>query len=305
MKVVVVGLGVQGKKRLAVAGSDVAATVDPVAPEADHRCIEQVPLHCYDAAIVSVPDAAKPPILRYLLGRGKHVLVEKPLLHEVDSIQVEAARAGVTCYTAYNHRFEPNIIRLRDAVRSGILGRIHLAKFCYGNGTAADVRRSPWRDRGLGVVADLGSHLLDLADLLLGRPAGSFRLWSLNRFENRAPDHAVLGNEEMPRIILETSLIAWRNTFQIDLFGDQGSAHVEGLCKWGPSRFLVRRRVLPSGKPPEEGVLVEQPDPTWAAEYRHFLDMCRTAQSNLDNDIWMAGVFRNLQDQAEGQRWAA
>ena len=52
MKVVVIGLGIQGKKRLAVAGSDAAATVDPFVPQADHKTIEEVPLDRYDAALV-------------------------------------------------------------------------------------------------------------------------------------------------------------------------------------------------------------------------------------------------------------
>ena len=40
MRVIIVGLGVQGRKRLAVAGYDAVATVDPVALDADYRSIE-------------------------------------------------------------------------------------------------------------------------------------------------------------------------------------------------------------------------------------------------------------------------
>ena len=80
MKVVVVGLGIQGRKRLAVAGPDVVATVDPVAPGASHRAIEAVPLDSFDAALVCTPDQPKLELLRYLLTHRKHVLVEKPLL---------------------------------------------------------------------------------------------------------------------------------------------------------------------------------------------------------------------------------
>ena len=43
MRVIVVGLGVQGKKRQAVAGDEVVATVDPVHPEATYQKIEDVP----------------------------------------------------------------------------------------------------------------------------------------------------------------------------------------------------------------------------------------------------------------------
>jgi len=44
MKVVVVGLGVQGQKRRRFAGSDYVASVDPFNLEADYRSIEVVPL---------------------------------------------------------------------------------------------------------------------------------------------------------------------------------------------------------------------------------------------------------------------
>ena len=39
-----------------------------------------MPLGDYDAALVCTPDDAKIELLTYLLGNGKHVLVEKPLL---------------------------------------------------------------------------------------------------------------------------------------------------------------------------------------------------------------------------------
>ena len=37
MKVIIVGLGVQGKKRMKVAGKDVVATVDPFVKQASHN----------------------------------------------------------------------------------------------------------------------------------------------------------------------------------------------------------------------------------------------------------------------------
>jgi hypothetical protein len=52
MKVVVVGLGIQGKKRFSVAGPDAVGTVDPVVEHATWRRIEDVPLEAYDAALV-------------------------------------------------------------------------------------------------------------------------------------------------------------------------------------------------------------------------------------------------------------
>ena len=54
MKVIVVGLGVQGAKRRAAAGSDYVASVDSAKREADYRSIEDVPLGAYPASGSSI-----------------------------------------------------------------------------------------------------------------------------------------------------------------------------------------------------------------------------------------------------------
>ena len=296
MRIVVVGLGVQGRKRLAIAGRDAVGTVDPVAAGATYRRIEDVPLEDYDAALVCTPDDAKLPLLRHLLGAGKHVLVEKPLLAEADrdllDLKALALRNHAACYTAYNHRFEPHIVRLSRVLDSGVLGRVYLAKIFYGNGTARDVRNSDWRDKGMGVFPDLGSHLLDWTLFLFGRPAASAEVWRDNRFENRASDHFQFGfRGNSPELDFEMTLVSWRNTFRCDIFAELGSAHIDCLCKWGPSTFSLRKRVLPSGRPQEETETLNCPDPTWEAEYRHFLGLCRSPATNIDNDVWINGVI--------------
>lgn len=304
LRVIVAGLGVQGLKRQRVAGADVVATVDPVVAGADYRRIEEVPLDRYEAALLCVPDPAKIEALDHLMSNGKHVMVEKPLLApegaSLTALGELARRNGAVCYTAYNHRFEPHLTRLRDTLRSEALGRIYRARFFYGNGTARDVARSPWRDRGAGVLADLGSHLLDILLFVFADPPSGFRLWAARRFENRAPDHVICAADGPPLIELEMSLVAWRNQFAADVYGERGSAHVDGLCKWGPSRFTLRRRALPSGRPLEESVTLVQSDPTWALEYAHFKRLCAAGgPGNLDNDVWINRVLGALGAEAE------
>src|SRR5258708_12428499 len=149
MRVVVVGLGVQGRKRTAIAGEEVVATVDPVLTDAGYRRIEDVPLNSYDAALLCVPDAPKVELLTYLLSNGKHALVEKPLLSEHDgdltALAELSARTGAVCYTAYNHRFEPHFMRMRDLIHSGKLGQIYTVRMYYGNRTPPPLKASPCR----------------------------------------------------------------------------------------------------------------------------------------------------------------
>jgi scyllo-inositol 2-dehydrogenase (NADP+) len=300
VKAIVVGLGIQGKKRLAFAGADAAGTVDPVIPGADYTRIEDVPLTSYDAALVCTPDEPKVKLLTYLLGHGKHVLVEKPLVAADDaaleSLKALSARTGAVCYTAYNHRFEPHLVTVKQLLDADRIGRVYHCRMFYGNGTARDVRNSPWRDRGLGVIPDLSSHMLDLSLFWFGRPSGQPQIWTTQRYENAAFDYFLMGfPEASPVLKLEGTLLSWRNTFGLDLIGERGSIHVTGLCKWGPSSLIVRDRVLPSGRPAESVDTLEQKDPTWAIEYAHFRELCsRGGVTNIDNDIWINGVLNGL-----------
>jgi scyllo-inositol 2-dehydrogenase (NADP+) len=290
---------------MTVAGNDVVATVDPVNKDAAYTSLEDVPLDTYDAACVCTPDNAKFQILEYLLKHKKHVMVEKPLIAqsrtEESALQrlAELARHSETaCYTAYNHRFEPHLARLKEVIVSRELGELYLVRGFYGNGTARDVRVSPWRDQGLGVFSDLGSHLLDLCLFLFGPPSSQPMVWARHSFENAAADHVLFGFEGCPAIQFEATLLSWRNTFGLDVIGERGSAHVDGLCKWGPSTFTIRARVFPSGKPTEHTVALEQPDPTWKAEYEYFMRLCKTGVTNIENDCWISGVLGRMRPDA-------
>jgi predicted dehydrogenase len=303
MRVIVVGLGVQGHKRRAVAGEECVATVDPVNPDARYKRVQDVPLDGYDAALVCTPDEVKVDLLTYLLSNRKHLLVEKPLFGgraELEGLKELAERNKVTCYTAYNHRFEPHFVRMKDVLDSGELGRIYRIRMFYGNGTARLVRESAWRDQGAGVLPDLGSHLLDTILFWLGRPVSGFSIQSANRFENRAYDHIVFGANGDPLIQFEITLLSWRNHHTTDVFAEKGSAHIRSLCKWGPSTFTLRDRKLPSGRPDEESVTLAQPDPTWALEYAHFKELCKSGAHNVDNDIWINDTLRSLYKELPG-----
>ncbi len=300
MRTLVVGLGVQGRKRQRFLGADFAGDVDPVVEGARWRRVEDVPLDGYDAVLACIPDAPKLETLRYMLGHGKHVLVEKPLFSPNDddlgALETLARRTGAVCYTAYNHRFEPHFVRMRDLVRSGALGRLYRCRMFYGNGTARLVRDSAWRDQGAGVLPDLGSHLLDTARFWFGDLADDVEVVSSACFENRAPDHVVLvSRRTTPQLELEMTLLSWRNHFTCDLFAEQGSAHISSLCKWGPTTFTHRTRVLPSGRPPEDETTLAQDDPTWQTEYDHFKRLCAApAPADLSNDVWLNRTLRRL-----------
>jgi predicted dehydrogenase len=299
LKIIIAGLGVQGAKRRRVAGNDVIATVDPIDKSADYKDVRDVPLDDFDAAILCIPDDPKVKLIEYLLSNKKHVLVEKPLFSKsdknIEALAELAEKNKVVCYTAYNHRFEPHFVRMRDLIQSGILGTIYSLRMFYGNGTARLVRDSEWRDRGAGVLPDLGSHLLDTLRFWFGEDFdANFRIRGAYKHENNSFDHVIIDSNNKPAIQLEMTMLSWRNHFTCDLFAEKGSAHIESLCKWGPSTFTHRTRVLPSGRPPEEIDTLVQEDPTWDSEFDH----------NLENDIWINRTLNILSNEASVTAYA-
>ena len=185
---------------------------------------------------------------------------------------------------------------MKQLIESGDLGEIYSCRLFYGNGTARLVRDSAWRDQGIGVLSDLGSHLLDTVNFWFSKQPAQFEIVAMNCFENRAPDHAVIINKQMKlQLTFEMSLFSWRNHFVCDVIAEKGSAHIESLCKWGPSRFTYRQRVFPSGRPPEQSVTLVQEDPTWALEYAYFKRLVlNNTSTNLATDLWIQQELNRL-----------
>jgi predicted dehydrogenase len=292
-------MGVQGAKRLRIAADDAVATVDPFLETADYKTVQDVPLESFDAALCCVPDEPKQELIDYLLENGKHVLVEKPLptkkRPQLERLAEKARNKGLVCYTAYNHRFEPHFVQMKELIDSGHLGEIYSIRMFYGNGTARLVRDSEWRDEGAGVLPDLGSHLLDTLNYWTGEQRDNYAINTATRFENRAFDHVTITSQGRPLIQLEMTLLMWRNHFYADVLAENGSAHISSLCKWGPSTFSVRDRIFPSGRPEERSTTLVKPDPTWAAEYTHFKNLIANGDvGNTGNDLWINDTLNQL-----------
>lgn len=297
MKYLVVGYGNIGHKRRQVLGERCAATVDPYRPEADYRRLEDVPTDVYDAAVLAVPNDTKLTLLEALLERGKHVLVEKPLVFPDEAFAERLRRTAqaheAIWYTSYNLRFEPHVQAVRRLLADRAVGDFYRAKLFYGYGTAADVAGT-WRDDRLGVIQDLASHLIDLVGYVFNRFGTEFVVWTRDAHELTGVDHCILATADR-RIVLECSYLSWKNRWVIDVVGSTGSLRAEGLTKWGPTTLTIRRRRLPSGVPDEERDVVDAADPTWAADIAYFEEMAAAGRTSCDNDRW---VSRTILDAA-------
>jgi hypothetical protein len=94
------------------------------------------------------------------------------------------------------------------------------------------------------------------------------------------------------------TLLMWKNHFTADIIAKNGSAHISSLCKWGPSKFTVRKRTLPSGLPDEKITVLTKQDPTWKLEYDWFIKSCQNPKKfnfgNITNDIWINEILNQI-----------
>ena len=122
MKVLVVGLGVQGKKRKNILNKkQFYASVDPKNKKATFNDIKEADLNEYDSVFICTPDNEKLKIINYCLKNKKNILIEKPinigLEKKIKYIEKIANKSKSIVYTAYNHRFEPHFIKIRNLIK--------------------------------------------------------------------------------------------------------------------------------------------------------------------------------------------
>ena len=129
-----------------------------------------------DAVVIASPDDQHYPQTMTAIEAGKHVFVEKPVaLNAVQARKmVMAARTvGVQTAVGFTLRWNPIVEHMRAMVEAGELGEIvsvHAQRFnsrLLGPLPHMEWRYDPNRS-GTGVLGDLGSHMIDLAQYLAG-----------------------------------------------------------------------------------------------------------------------------------------
>jgi predicted dehydrogenase len=107
---------------------------------------------------------------------GRHIYCEKPLARTLDEARrmaAEVQRAGVKCGLTFNFRFFPCVMRAKQLIDEGFVGRVFGFYGRYYRASYIDPNRPmSWRLRkeqaGGGVLIDSGAHMLDFAQWLLG-----------------------------------------------------------------------------------------------------------------------------------------
>jgi predicted dehydrogenase len=108
------------------------------------------------------------------IAAGKAVLVEKPFAmseHEAARVVSAARERGVFCMEGMWTRFLPHVVRLRELLASGRLGRVVTLTADHGQWFAEDAAHRLFAPHlGGGALLDLGIYPLSFASMVLGTP---------------------------------------------------------------------------------------------------------------------------------------
>ncbi len=125
------------------------------------------------AVVIATPNHLHAPIALAAIGRGKHVLCEKPIAMDfAESLTMLAAarRANIRHMTAFTYRFVPAMRYMAHLVHSGAVGQPY--HFRANRFQDWDKRFLSWRQMkkfaATGEMGDMLSHRFDYGHLQLG-----------------------------------------------------------------------------------------------------------------------------------------
>ena len=128
-----------------------------------------------DLVVVATPSGTHFEMAQKVLGAGKHVVVDKPAAVSADEIAqlIEVAKArGLHLIPFHNRRWDGDFLTVQKILHEHQLGRLVHMESRMDRWNPGSTRR-PWKDdtaQGGGVLLDLGTHLVDQALVLFGKP---------------------------------------------------------------------------------------------------------------------------------------
>jgi predicted dehydrogenase len=140
----------------------------------DYRAVIAEP--AVDVVSIAAPPYVHHEITLAALAAGKHVLCEKPFAMNAQQgreMYERAEQSELTHATAFNWRFLPGVMRSKELIEEGFVGRVyHVNVKWYAERQADPHIPLLWRHRkelaGFGVLGDIGPHVIDMLRWMLG-----------------------------------------------------------------------------------------------------------------------------------------
>jgi scyllo-inositol 2-dehydrogenase (NADP+) len=184
--------------------------------------------------VVNTPDKTHFELCKKALMAGKHVIVEKPFtLRYTEAMELDQLAEGKALLLSvfHNRRWDSDFLTVQKIIREGLLGRLvefesHFDRF------RTSVRSDSWKenpDSKTGTTYNLGTHLIDQALVLFGKPKAVYADIRTLREEAVNDDYfEIILKYDHIRVCLKASYLTSNPGPKFILHGTKGS-----FLKWG------------------------------------------------------------------------
>lgn len=201
--------------------------------------------------IVNTPDHTHYALTKQALESGKHVVVEKPFTlnsAQASDLIALAKRHNRTLSVFQNRRWDGDFLTVQQVIKEGLLGRLvsfesHFDRF------RNYIQAGTWKEAGgtgTGTLYNLGSHMLDQALVLFGKPESVFADVRSMRAGSQVDDSFDVWMEYPDvKVLVRGSYLVKEAGPRYILHGTEGS-----FLKWGtdPQEEALKAGQLPTGE---------------------------------------------------------
>jgi predicted dehydrogenase len=206
--------------------------------------------------VVATPNTSHYDIAERVLQAGKHVVVDKPFTNtsaEADLLIELARKVGRVLSVFQNRRWDGDFLTVQQILDRKLLGRVAEYESRFDR-FRPKLKAGAWREQdlpGSGLLFDLGSHLIDQAVLLFGRPSGIYARLLRQREGAAATDNFEI-HLDYPdvKVTLKGGSLVCEPSPRFVLYGTEGSYVKYGL---DPQEEALKQGASPS-------------QPNWGAE---------------------------------------
>ena len=222
-------------------------------------------LASFDLVVVSTPPASHAVVAEQVLRQGRPVVVDKPATPSSKQTRHLAALAeanGTAIVPYQNRRWDGDFRTVVQLLGDDALGALHTFESRYERwqprlSGARTWKNEPGPDAGTGIIFDLGTHIIDQAVALFGRPLAVYADVATRRPESHVDDDVFLALDYHggTRVQLWASALAADQGPRFRLLGSEAA-----YVKFGMD---TQEAQLAEGRSPREPGWGEEPTSSW------------------------------------------
>jgi scyllo-inositol 2-dehydrogenase (NADP+) len=236
-----------------------------------------------ELVVVATPNTSHYDIAARALAAEKHVVVDKPFTitsSDADRLIEQSRKVNRVLSVFQNRRWDGDFLTVRQILDQELLGRVVEYESRFDR-FRPNVKPGAWREQALpgsGLLFDLGSHLIDQAVLIFGRPKGIYARVLRQREGAVAPDsfEVHLDYPEV-NVTLKAGALVCEPSPRFVLYGTQGSYLKFGL---DPQEEALKLGGVPS-------------QPNWGSESEQSWGMHTRCNGNVTREKYptLAGRY--------------